>query len=48
MSFIVGYVYTYEEFIFVTEATTVKQKDSDRTKSQIIKIIIKKNQVNKE
>ncbi len=37
-SFIARYVYTYEEFVFVTEATTVQQNDSDRTKTQIIKI----------
>ncbi len=27
------YVYTYEEFVFVTEASTVQQNDSDRTKN---------------
>ncbi len=43
MSFIARYVYTYEEFVFVTEAIEVQQKDSDRTKTQI-----KKEQVNKE
>ncbi len=32
MSFIVNYVYTYDEFVFVTEATIVQQNDSDRTK----------------
>ncbi len=37
------YVYTYEEFVFVTEATAVQQNDSDITKTQIIK-----QQVNKE
>ncbi len=31
-SFIARYVYTYEEFVFLTEATTVQQNDSDRTK----------------
>ncbi len=31
MSFIARYVYTYEELVFVTEATAVQQKDSDRT-----------------
>ncbi len=31
MSFIARYVYTYEEFVFVTEATAVQQNDSDRT-----------------
>ncbi len=33
MSFIVRYVYTYEEFFFVTEATAVQLEDSDRTKN---------------
>ncbi len=42
MSFIGRYVYTYEEFVFMTEATAAQQNDSDRTKKQIIKII-KKN-----
>ncbi len=37
MSFIVRYVYTYEEFVFMTEAIAVQQNDSDRTKTQIIK-----------
>ncbi len=37
MNFIARYVYTYEEFVFVTEATAVQQNDSDRTKTQIIK-----------
>ncbi len=32
MSFIARYVYTNEEFVFMTEATTVQQNDSDRTK----------------
>ncbi len=32
MSFIARYVYTYEEFVFVTEAF-VQQNDSDRTKN---------------
>ncbi len=27
------YVYTYEEFVFVTEAPTVRQNDIDRTKT---------------
>ncbi len=40
MSFIARYVYIYEEFVFVSEATAVQQNDSDRTKkTQIIKII---------
>ncbi len=40
MSFIARYVYTYEEFVFMSEATAVQQNDSDRTKkTQIIKII---------
>ncbi len=42
MNFIAWYVYTYEEFVFATEATAVQQNDSDRTKTQIIKRIIKK------
>ncbi len=29
---IARYVYTYEEFVFVTEAIAVQQNDSDRTK----------------
>ncbi len=33
MSFVARYVYTYEEFVFVTEASTVQQNDSDRTKN---------------
>ncbi len=33
MSFIAWYVYTYEEFVFLTEATAVQQNDSDRTKN---------------
>ncbi len=32
MSFIARYVYTYEEFVFVTEASKMQQNDSDRTK----------------
>ncbi len=43
MSFIARYVYPYEEFVFVTDATAVQQNDSDRTKTQIIKRGIKKN-----
>ncbi len=43
MSFIARYVYTYEEFVFVTEVTAVQQNDSDKTKTQIIKRRIKKN-----
>ncbi len=31
-SFIARYVYTYKEFVFMTEATAVQQNDSDRTK----------------
>ncbi len=27
-------LYTYEEFVFVTEASTVQQNDSDRTKNK--------------
>ncbi len=45
MSFIARYVYTYEEFVFVTEASTVQQNDSDKT--QLIKRIIKKNRTSK-
>ncbi len=37
MSFITRYVYTYEEFVFVTEATAVQQNDSE-SKTQIIKV----------
>ncbi len=38
ISFIARYVYTYEEFVFVSEATAVQQNDSDRAKkTQIIK-----------
>ncbi len=33
MSFIARYVYTYEEFVFMTEATAAQQNDSDRTKN---------------
>ncbi len=33
MSFIARYLYTYEEFVSVTEATAVQQNDSDRTKN---------------
>ncbi len=32
MSFIARYVYTYKEFVYVTEATTLQQNDSERTK----------------
>ncbi len=42
MSFIARYVHTYEEFVFVTEATAVQQNDSDN-KTQKIKRRIKKN-----
>ncbi len=37
MSFIARYVYTYKEFVFVTEATAVQQNGSVRTKTQKIK-----------
>ncbi len=48
ISFIARYVYTYEEFVFMTEATAMQQNDSDRTKkTQIIKRRIKKEQVTK-
>ncbi len=33
-SFIVRYVHTYKEFVFVTEATAVQQNNSDRTKNR--------------
>ncbi len=46
MNFIARYVYTYEEFVFVTEA--VQQSDSDRTKNTNNKKKNKKEQVNKE
>ncbi len=39
MSFIARYVYAYKEFVFVTEASTVQQNDSDRTKNTDNKII---------
>ncbi len=32
MSFIARYIYRYEEFVIVTEATAAQQNDSDRTK----------------
>ncbi len=35
------YVYTYETFFFVTEATAVQQNVSDRTKTRIIERRIK-------
>ncbi len=31
ISFIARYLYTYEEFVFMTEATAVQHNDSDRT-----------------
>ncbi len=40
-------VYIYEEFVFVTEASTVQQNNSDRTKNTDNKRI-KIEQVNKE
>ncbi len=46
MNFIARYVYTYEEFVFVTEA--VQQSDGDRTKNTNNKKKNKKEQVNKE
>ncbi len=39
------YVYTYEEFVFVTGASAVQQDDSDRTKNTDNKII--KNRTSK-
>ncbi len=32
-TFVARFVYTYEEFVFVTEATAVQQNDSDGTKN---------------
>ncbi len=43
MSFIARFVYTYEEFVFMTEATAVQQNDSDKTKKTDNTKIIKKN-----
>ncbi len=43
MSFIARYVYTFEELVFVTEATAVQKIDTDRTKTEIIKRRMKKN-----
>ncbi len=40
MSFIASH--TYEEFVFVTEATAVQQNDSDRTKTHMIKEELKR------
>ncbi len=34
MSFIARYVYTYKEFVFVTEDTSVQQNDSDQKKKK--------------
>ncbi len=42
MSFVARCVHTYEEFVFMREATAVQHNDSDRTKTQIIKRRIKK------
>ncbi len=36
-AFIARYVYTFEEFFFMTEVSTVQQNDSDRTKNSDIK-----------
>ncbi len=47
MSFITRYVYTYDEFVFMTEASAVQQNGSDRTKNTDNKKN-KKEQVNKE
>ncbi len=33
MSFIARYFYTYEEFVFMTEATAAQKNDSDRKKN---------------
>ncbi len=49
MSFIARYVYTFEEFVFVIEATAVQQIDTDRTKNiDNKKKKNEKEQVNKE
>ncbi len=48
MSFIARYVYTFEGFVFVTEATAAQQNDSDRTKNTNNKKKNEKEQVNKE
>ncbi len=42
MSFIARHVYTYKEFVFVTEATAVQHNGSDSTKTQIIKEELKR------
>ncbi len=48
-AFIARYVYTFEEFVFVTEVSTVQQNDSERTKNSDKKNKNKKiEQVNKE
>ncbi len=46
MSFIARHAYTYEELVFVKEAFTVQQNDSDRTRNTDSKIIKKIEQVN--
>ncbi len=33
ISFTTRFVYTYEEFVFMTESTAAEQNDSDRTKN---------------
>ncbi len=38
MIFIPRLVYTYDEFVFIAEATAVQQNDSDRTKNTDNKI----------
>ncbi len=48
MSFIARHVYTYEEFVFMTEATAVQQNNSDRTKNTDNKKKNSKEQVNNE
>ncbi len=48
MNFIARYVYTYKEFVFLTEATASQQNDSDRTINTDNKKKNSKEQVNKE
>ncbi len=48
MNFIARYVYTYKEFVFLTEATAAQQNDSDRTINTDNKKKNSKEQVNKE
>ncbi len=48
MSFIARYVYTYEEFVFMTEAPQSNRMTVTEQKTQIIKREIKKEQVKRE